>query len=118
MDRIHAEKVATLPLRNEQGSYDEHTMPDLPTSAAVGEYIQTRTAAWRQHLQRREHRRQKSDGGTAVTKPHPQTAAPKPHPQTAAPKPHSQTAAPKSRPQTAAPKSHRRPAGPKSRRHK
>jgi len=59
IDRIHAEKVATLPLRNEQGSYDEHTMPDLSSSAAVGEYIQTRTAAWRQHLQRREQRRQK-----------------------------------------------------------
>jgi len=59
MDRLHAEKVATLPLRNEQGSYDEHTLPNLPSSAAVGDYIQTRTAAWRQHLQRREHRRQK-----------------------------------------------------------
>jgi phospholipase C len=65
MDLIHAEKVSTLPLRNEQGSYDEHTMPDLPTSAAVGEYIQTRTAAWRQHLQRREHRRQKHESAAA-----------------------------------------------------
>jgi phospholipase C len=59
IERFHAEKVSTLALRNQQGSYDEHTVPDLPTSAAVGEYIQTRTAAWRQHLQRREVRRQK-----------------------------------------------------------
>lgn len=59
VDRIHAEKVATLPLRNEQGSYDEHAMPVLPTSAAVGDYIQARTAAWRQHLQRRSQRREK-----------------------------------------------------------
>jgi phospholipase C len=72
MDRIQAEKVSTLPLRNEQGSYDEHTLPNLPTSAAVGDYIQTRTAAWRQHLQRREHRRQKrasAAAGTAGTRP-------------------------------------------------
>jgi hypothetical protein len=72
MDRIQAEKVSTLPLRNEQGSYDEHTLPNLPTSAAVGDYIQTRTAAWRQHLQRREHRRQKrasAVAGTASTRP-------------------------------------------------
>jgi phospholipase C len=64
MDRLHAEKVATLALRNEQGSYDEHTMPDLPSSAAVGDYIQTRTAAWRQHLQRRARRRQKHESAT------------------------------------------------------
>ena len=57
LQQIHAEKVSTLPLRNQQGSYDEHVLPDLPTSAAVGDYIQTRTAAWRQHLQRRQQRR-------------------------------------------------------------
>ena len=72
IDRLHAEKVATLPLRNEQGSYDEHTMPSLTSSAAIGDYIQTRTAAWRQHLQRREHRRQKRTsvrGGTGRNGP-------------------------------------------------
>ena len=50
-----------MPLRNQQGSYDEHTMPNLPTSAAVADYIETRTAAWRQHLQRRAQRRRKRD---------------------------------------------------------
>jgi phospholipase C len=60
IDRIQAEKVATLPVRNVQGSYEEHQVPpDLNTSADVGEYIQTRTAAWRLHLQRRQQRRQK-----------------------------------------------------------
>jgi phospholipase C len=73
MDRIQAEKVSTLPLRNEQGSYDEHAMPNLPTSAAVGDYIQTRTAAWRQHLQRREYRRQKR------TSTPPETGGRQPH---------------------------------------
>jgi phospholipase C len=58
IERIHAEKVSTLPLRNKQGSYDEHTMPNLPTSAAVSDYIQTRTAAWREHLQRNRKKKQ------------------------------------------------------------
>jgi phospholipase C len=63
IDLIHAEKVSTLPLRNEKGSYDEHEMPPLATSAAVGEYIQNRTAAWRLHLQRRGERRARLRGG-------------------------------------------------------
>lgn len=57
IDRIHASKVASLPLRNEKGSYDQHTPPDLSTSAAIGDYIQMRTAAWTQHLQRQRQRR-------------------------------------------------------------
>jgi len=69
IERLHAQKVATLPLRNQQGSYDEHTMPDLQTSAATAEYIQTRTAAWRQHLQRRHHRREKRAAAHSPTHP-------------------------------------------------
>lgn len=57
IDRIHASKVAALPLRNEKGSYDQHTPPDLSTSAAISDYIQMRTAAWTQHLQRQRQRR-------------------------------------------------------------
>ena len=75
LQQIHAEKVSTLALRNQQGSYGEHIMPYLPTSAAVGEYIQSRTAAWRQHLQRRQHRRQKK--GAAVANGPAQTAKPR-----------------------------------------
>lgn len=52
IDKIYVGKVAALPLRNEQGSYDQHVPPDLSSSAAVGDYIQARTAAWTQHLQR------------------------------------------------------------------
>jgi len=57
IDRIHASKVAALPLRNEKGSYDQHTPPDLSSSAAISDYIQMRTAAWTQHLQRQHQRR-------------------------------------------------------------
>jgi len=68
IDLIHAEKVALLPLRNEQGSYDQHEKPPLPTSAAVGEYIQTRTAAWRQHRERRQHRREKREAAARASR--------------------------------------------------
>jgi phospholipase C len=56
IERIHASKVSYLPLRNDRGSYD-HAPPDLSSSAAIGDYIQTRTAAWTQHLQRTRRRR-------------------------------------------------------------
>jgi phospholipase C len=57
IEQIHAAKVADLPLRNDQGSYDRHTPPALASSAAIGDYIQARTAAWTQHLQRLRKRR-------------------------------------------------------------
>jgi phospholipase C len=57
IDRIHAAKVAALPIRNEKGSYDQHTPPDLSSSSAISDYIQMRTAAWTQHLQRQRQRR-------------------------------------------------------------
>ena len=56
MERIHAIKVSQLPLRNEQGGYD-HTAPDLSSASAINDYIQSRTAAWTQHLQRTRQRR-------------------------------------------------------------
>jgi len=58
IELIHAAKVSELPLRNDQGSYDRHTPPDLSSSAAIGDYIHSRTAAWSQHLQRRRRRRE------------------------------------------------------------
>jgi phospholipase C len=57
IDKIHAHKVSLLPVRNEQGSYDRHDPPDLSSSAAIGDYIQDRTAAWHEHLARRKQRR-------------------------------------------------------------
>ena len=56
LDQIHASRVSLLPLRNEKGSYDRHDPPDLSTSAAVSDYIQSRTAAWSQHLERNRAR--------------------------------------------------------------
>lgn len=58
LDKIQATKVSQLPLRNAQGAYDHHTHPDLSTSDALEDYIQTRTADWDQHLQRLGQRRQ------------------------------------------------------------
>jgi phospholipase C len=57
IELLHAKKVTDLPLRNDQGIYDEHTAPDLSSSAQIGDYIQARTAAWTQHLQRMRERR-------------------------------------------------------------
>lgn len=57
LEKIHATKVSQLQVRNDKGSYDHHIPPDLSSSAAIGEYIQNRTAAWTQHLQRRRKRR-------------------------------------------------------------
>lgn len=57
IERLHAAQVALLPVRNEKGTYDKHTPPDLSTSAAIGDYIQARTAAWTQHLERQQQRR-------------------------------------------------------------
>ncbi len=56
MEMVHAAKVASLPIRNPQGSYG-HELPPLATSGQIGEYIQNRTAAWVEHRQRQKHRR-------------------------------------------------------------
>jgi phospholipase C len=66
IDKLHAAKVADLPVRNEQGSYDQHMPTDLSSSAAIGDYIQMRTAAWTQHLQRLRKRA----GRNALSKSH------------------------------------------------
>ena len=58
IEKLHARKVSLLPLRNDHGTYDQHDPPDLSTSAAIGDYIQGRTAAWTQHLARKKARRQ------------------------------------------------------------
>jgi phospholipase C len=57
LEKIHAAKVAQLPMRNNKGSYDKHTPPDVSTSAQISDYIHSRTAAWDQHLERRKERR-------------------------------------------------------------
>jgi phospholipase C len=53
LERIHAMRVSLLPVANDHGTFD-HTPPDLSSSAAIGDYIRARAAAWKQH---RRHRR-------------------------------------------------------------
>jgi phospholipase C len=67
IELLHAKKVTDLPLRNDQGIYDEHTPPDLSSSAQIGDYIQARTAAWTQHLQRARERRARSVRAAATS---------------------------------------------------
>ena len=75
IESIHAHKVSLLPLRNDQGSYDRHTPPDLSTSAKIGDYIQGRTAAWTQHLERQ--RAKHKAAGTPTPPPSPRRATAK-----------------------------------------
>ncbi len=56
LERIHAQKLAELPLRNNKGIYGEHTPPDTSSSESIADYIQMRTAEWEQHLQRQRER--------------------------------------------------------------
>jgi phospholipase C len=67
LETVHASKVANLPLRNSNGSYDQHTPPDLSSSAAISDYIQTRTAAWTQHLGRQRKRGEATPAKAAST---------------------------------------------------
>jgi phospholipase C len=52
LERIHAYRVSLLPVANDHGTF-EHQPPDLSTSAAIGDYIRARTAAWKQHVSHR-----------------------------------------------------------------
>jgi phospholipase C len=61
IDRIHAARVAALPIRNEKGYYEEGVpAPDFASSAELGHFIRDRTAAWKEHVQRQKHRRHRS----------------------------------------------------------
>jgi phospholipase C len=59
LDRIHAARVAALPVRNEQGYYPEDPpMPAFASAAELGDFIRDRTAAWKEHVQRQKRRRE------------------------------------------------------------
>jgi len=68
IDRIHASKVAALPLRNEKGHFEETgSVPPLSSAADLTNFIRDRSAAWSQHQQRqkaRAHHPHDPDGGT------------------------------------------------------
>jgi phospholipase C len=57
IDRLHAARVAALPIRNEKGHYEEAS-PVLTSAAELSDFIRDRTAAWKLHIQRQRQRRQ------------------------------------------------------------
>ncbi len=57
IDKIHAAKIAALPLRNEKGHYEEaSTAPTGASTAEISDFIRDRSAAWSQHRQRQKSR--------------------------------------------------------------
>jgi phospholipase C len=60
LEKIHAAKVAALPVPDVYGGFGRHTPPDLSSSAAISDYIQMRTAAWKEYLQRVRRNREGS----------------------------------------------------------
>jgi phospholipase C len=58
LDKLHAARVAALPLRNEQGHYEE-AATDFDSTADLGNFIRDRSAAWSQHLSRKRAQRSK-----------------------------------------------------------
>jgi len=53
IDKIHAAKIAALPIRNEKGHYEEAASPPaLASTAELSNFIRDRSAAWKQHRQR------------------------------------------------------------------
>jgi phospholipase C len=58
IEKLYARKVSLLQVRNDKGSYDQHTPPDLSSTDAINDYIQGRMAAWKEHLQRQRQRRE------------------------------------------------------------
>jgi phospholipase C len=66
LDKIHARRVAALPIRNEKGHYEE-AAPPLGSSAELSDFIRDRTAAWKDHVQRQRRRRGSSPGGGGAT---------------------------------------------------
>jgi phospholipase C len=68
IDKLQAARVAMLPVRNEKGIFEEAT-PDVSSTAAVSNFIRDRTAAWKEHVQRRNQRR--SHGGIKKPRPRP-----------------------------------------------
>jgi phospholipase C len=82
IEKLHALRVSELAMRNDHGTYDQHSPPDLSTSQAIGEYIQDHTAAWKDHLERFRHRHQ-ARGGTGGKNAGPKKAANRPSATTA-----------------------------------
>lgn len=65
IEKIYAAMVAALPVPDAHGGFGRHTPPDLSSSAAISDYIQMRTAAWKEYLQRVRRNRGASKGEPA-----------------------------------------------------
>ena len=61
LDKIHAARVAALPIRNEKGHYEEADPTTLTSAAEVSNFIRDRTAAWKEHMQRQHERRNRHE---------------------------------------------------------
>jgi phospholipase C len=85
IDKLHAARVAALPLRNEKGYYEEGT-PDLSSSASVSNFIRDRSAAWKSHMERRQKRQQGHAAKPAAQPTAQPTPNPAAHPTTHPPK--------------------------------
>ncbi len=62
LEKVHAMRVAALPVRNEKGYYE--TLQDSPvfeSASQLSDFVRDRTAAWSQHVQRQQRRRAKGD---------------------------------------------------------
>jgi phospholipase C len=51
LEMLHATRASQLPIPDAHGHY-KYAMPDLPSSAAAHEYVESRMALWDQHLDR------------------------------------------------------------------
>lgn len=69
LEQIHAWRLSKLPIPNEHGSV-AHTAPAFYSSAQIGDYIASRSAAWEQHL-RRSRQRDSLDAALAAKRPAP-----------------------------------------------
>jgi phospholipase C len=62
---------AALPLRNQQGFYEEASIAPLTSAADVGNFVRDRTAAWKEHKQRQEARRKQRASNSHSDNTHP-----------------------------------------------
>ena len=63
LDKVHAALVARLPIRNQQGHYPEDVpAPAFASASDLSDFVRDRTAAWKEHVRRRNQRRSESRG--------------------------------------------------------
>lgn len=68
LQKAHAELVARLPVKDDQGGTTAHQMPELRTSADYKAYIRSRTAAWKASRQKAASSKEQRAGKLAAKK--------------------------------------------------